>query len=298
MIETIDNRDLWGNYELMDSGKFLKLERFGEYVLIRPEPQAVWSPTKTYEEWKKISHAEFIQKSSYSGTWYKYKKIPDQWNLNYYKGDLNIIFRLALTGFKHVGVFPEQADNWNYIFNNTKAYIKKLKKNPTFLNLFAYTGGASLAARAAGADVVHVDSVKQVITWANGNRELSNLPDIRWIVDDAMKFVKREIKRGKIYQGIALDPPSYGIGTQGERWKLEEQINELIESTARLLDPIHGFYILNCYSGGFSALSADNLLSQHFNKTYSKQLAEICMSDSTGKKLPMGIAGRLSKLNF
>lgn len=294
MIDTIDNRKLWNHYELIDCGKFLKLERFGSYILVRPEPQAVWNPTLSDEEWKKLAHAEFVQKSSYSGIWNKYKKIPDQWNLNYKSGDLNLTFKLALTGFKHVGIFPEQADNWNYIYINSLAYIRKFGKNPSFLNLFAYTGGASLAAKAAGADVVHVDSIKQVVTWANGNRELSGLSDIRWIIDDAVKFVKREIKRGKIYQGIALDPPSYGIGTQGERWKLDEQINDLIEATSKLLDQKNGFYVLNCYSGGFSALSAENLLRQHFEPALNIQLAEICMSDSTEKKLPLGIVGRLT----
>lgn len=178
------------DYELIDCGDFEKLERFGKYITIRPEPQAVWKKVYTEAEWEKQAHVKFVPKSSSSGEWKMLKKMPEQWTINYTLGDKKnakeITFRLGLTGFKHVGIFPEQACNWDVIFN----FLKDLEK-PKFLNLFAYTGGASLAARAAGADVTHVDSIKQVVNWANENMQKSNLDNIRWLIDDALKFVKK-----------------------------------------------------------------------------------------------------------
>ncbi|HEY6162605.1 MAG TPA: class I SAM-dependent methyltransferase, partial [Bacteroidia bacterium] len=221
------------DYELIDCGAFEKLERFGQYITIRPEPQAVWDKKLSSQEWEKRAHVKFIPRSSSSGEWKKLKQSPDRWNIKYEIGSQgagqqqaasnHLNFRLALTSFKHVGIFPEQAVNWEYIFSS----IKKLNvERPKFLNLFAYTGGASLAAKAAGADVTHVDSIRQVVTWARENMELSSLTDIRWVVEDALKFVKREQKRGNKYNGIILDPPAYGHGPSGEKWKLEDNINE------------------------------------------------------------------------
>ena len=201
----------WKDYELLDVGDFEKLERFGQYITIRPEPQAVWPKTWSNADWEKQAHVKFIPRSSSAGDWKKFKQMPDQWKIGYdlkSKKELkNIQFRLGLTSFKHVGVFPEQAVNWDAIVS----FLSGIEK-PKFLNLFAYTGGASLAARAAGADVTHVDSIKQVVTWANENMQLSNLDNIRWIVDDALKFVKKESRRGNLYHGIILDPPAYGHG--------------------------------------------------------------------------------------
>ncbi len=220
----------WQDYELIDCGDFEKLERFGKYITIRPEPQAVWKKKYSYAEWEKQAHVKFVPKSSSSGEWKALKKMPDQWTISYPLGNTEITLRLGLTSFKHVGVFPEQACNWDVIFD----YLSPLEK-PKFLNLFAYTGGASVAARAAGADVTHVDSIKQVVNWANENMQKSNLDNIRWMIDDALKFVKKEQRRGNLYQGIILDPPAFGHGPNGEKWKLEDNILEMIDSVLQIL---------------------------------------------------------------
>lgn len=281
------------DYELIDSGNFEKLERFGNIITIRPEPQALWDKGLNDAEWNKRAHVEFIAKSSSSGMWKKHKNVPDRWIIGYSNKDVSFKLRLAFTSFKHVGVFPEQAVNWDYLSSS----VKKLKTgNPKFLNLFAYTGAASLAAKAAGADVTHVDSVKQVVTWANENRQHSSLGDIRWVVEDAMKFVKREVRRGNRYQGIILDPPAYGHGTGGESWKLEKQLNELVKDVLQLLDPNEHFLVLNTYSLGFSSLIIENLFltSPHQKSTLST--GELYLPSSTGQKLPLGVFGRYSTL--
>ena len=289
----------WKEYELIDSGGFEKLERFGDYITIRPEPQALWDKTMSESEWLKKAHVKFIGTSSNSGKWNKLKKIPDNWILNYSGNSMHISFNLALTGFKHVGVFPEQASNWDYIYQSV---IKIKNVQPRFLNLFAYTGGASLAAKSAGADVVHVDSIKQVVSWANRNMESSRLKDIRWVVEDAMKFVKREIKRGKTYHGIILDPPAFGHGPNGESWKLEKNINEMMKEVLQLLDKEQYFLILNTYSLGFSSLIVENLLKQEMktqNLDPSRfEIGELYLQPYVGEyKLPLGVLGRIDNLN-
>jgi 23S rRNA (cytosine1962-C5)-methyltransferase len=281
----------WKEYELLDCGNFEKLERFGKYTLIRPEPQAIWDPVLSQREWKQQADASFAQRSSHGGEWLTPKKIPGNWPLEYSFQKMHLKFKLALTGFKHVGVFPEQSENWDYIYANTS---RMKTETPKVLNLFAYTGGASLAARAAGADVVHVDSVKQVVSWARENMELSGLSDIRWTVEDAVKFVKREVKRGKKYNGIILDPPAYGIGSSGERWKLEEQINGMMEDLSQLLDPKDHFFIINCYSLGFSALILENLIRRHFPKVKDPEYGELYLQAKSGVKLPLGVFGRFA----
>lgn len=279
----------WKDYQLLDCGNFEKLERFGPYVTIRPEPQAVWDKLLSEKEWKSQHHVKFIARSSSSGYWEKNKDMPDKWVIQYSpEQDLSLKFKLALTSFKHVGLFPEQAVNWDFIFNTSK----NLKvKNPKVLNLFAYTGGASLAASAAGADVYHLDSIKQVVSWTRENMEQSGLKDIHWIVEDALTYVKREVKRGKIYNGIILDPPAYGQGTNGERWKLEDNINEMMKNVVKLLDPEHCFLILNTYSLGFSALIIENLLKDHLPKGIF-DFGELYLSAQSGCKLPLGVFGR------
>ncbi len=280
------------DYELIDCGDFLKVERFGKYITIRPEPQALWRPYLSIKEWEKMAHVRFVPVTSSSGHWEKLKESPDRWNIEYKipvfhgnnKNDA-IRFRLALTAFKHVGIFPEQAVNWNYIAES----VQKMKtEKPKVLNLFAYTGGASLAARASGADVIHLDSIKQVVTWANANMELSGLSDIRWIVEDAMAFVKKEVKRGKKYQGIILDPPAYGHGTDGQKWKLEEMIFEMMKNVFELLDEKERFLILNTYSLGFSSLIVENLLGKQKNL----QTGELYLKSRYDVKLPLGVFGR------
>jgi 23S rRNA (cytosine1962-C5)-methyltransferase len=283
----------WKDYELIDSGEFEKLERFGNYITIRPEPQAVWDRNLSEKEWNKLAHVKFVSKSSSSGVWEKKKPMPDQWVIKYnINGDKSLPelgFRLGLTSFKHVGIFPEQSENWDFIYDS----IKKMKTpSPKVLNLFAYTGGASLAAKAAGADITHLDSIKQVITWSKENMELSNLKDIRWVVEDALTFVRRELKRGKKYNGIILDPPAYGQGTNGERWKLEDNINEMIKGVSELLDEQENFMVLNTYSLGFSALIIENLLKDSLKGKSNISIGEIYLQASSGNKLPLGVFGR------
>ncbi len=280
----------WKNYELLDCGDFEKLERFGDYVTIRPEPQAVWHKRWSDAEWKRLAHIRFVPKNSHSGEWQKLKKMPDQWHLRYALPDQKeIAFRLGLTSFKHVGVFPEQAANWDFI-NETIASMKT--PNPKVLNLFAYTGGASLAAAASGADVTHVDSIKQVVTWANENMQLSELSDIRWMVEDAMKFVQREERRGNKYNGIILDPPAFGHGPKGEKWKLEDNIAEMMEGVIKILDPKEHFLILNAYSLGLSALVIENFLGETAGKNL--KIGELYLQAKSGVKLPLGVFGRYS----
>src|ERR1700751_2050183 len=273
----------WKDYELLDVGDFEKLERFGQYITIRPEPQAVWPKTWSNADWEKQAHVKFIPRSSSAGDWKKAKQMPDQWKFGYdLKGknaeSKKIQFRLGLTSFKHVGVFPEQAVNWDAIFS----FLSGIEK-PKFLNLFAYTGGASLAARAAGADVTHVDSIKQVVTWANENMQRSSLDNIRWLVDDALKFVKKEQRRGNFYQGIILDPPAFGHGPNGEKWKLEENISEMISSVLEILDKEKHLLILNAYSLGFSALIIENLLKGFSKKNNSAlNIGELYLDAKSG----------------
>ena len=283
----------WKDYELLDCGNFEKLERFGDLILIRPEPQAVWKKLWNESEWTKLHHIRFKGRSATSGDWIKKNpKTADRWQVNYQNKDISINFRLGLTSFKHVGIFPEQAVNWDFIAEQ----IKRFKNpEPKVLNLFAYTGGASLAAKAAGADTTHVDSIKQVVTWANENQELSKLKDIRWVVEDALKFVKREIKRGKKYNGIILDPPAYGHGPNGEKWKLEDHIQEMMQDVVQLLDEKEHFLILNAYSMGFSSVIIENLIKSSFPKVSNLNCGELFLPAKSGCKLPLGVFGRFYK---
>jgi 23S rRNA (cytosine1962-C5)-methyltransferase len=287
----------FSDYELIDCGDFEKLERFGKYYTIRPEPQAVWPKIYSESEWEKMAHIKFVPKSSSSGEWKKFKQMPDQWEIGYTLASKNqepgsrIVFRLGLTSFKHVGIFPEQAVNWDKIYS-----FLQNKRGAKFLNLFAYTGGASLAAKAAGADVTHVDSIKQVVTWANENMQKSKLDNIRWLVDDALKFVKKEIRRGNQYQGIILDPPAFGHGPNGEKWKLEDNISEMMHSVLQLLDPKEHLLILNAYSLGFSALVPENLLKPFAQKHKSElTIGELYLNAKSGVKLPLGVWGTVKK---
>ena len=279
----------FSDYELIDVGNFEKLERFGQYITIRPEPQAVWDKTLSNAEWEKRAHIKFMPRSSSSGEWKKFKQMPDQWPIKYAinNSDAAINFRLGLTSFKHVGIFPEQASNWDFIYESIK---KMSTPQPKILNLFAYTGGASLAAKAAGADITHVDSIKQVVTWSKENMELSNLNNIRWVVEDALKFVKREEKRGNNYNGIILDPPAFGHGPNGEKWKLEDNINEMMHGVLNLLDDKEHFLILNAYSLGFSALIIENMLKAKAGKNLN--IGELYLQATEGNKLPLGVFGR------
>jgi 23S rRNA (cytosine1962-C5)-methyltransferase len=283
----------WQDYELLDCGDFEKLERFGKYITIRPEPQAVWPKIYSESDWEKQAHVKFVPRSSSSGDWKKLKQMPDQWTIAYSPNDgkEEVIFRLGLTSFKHVGVFPEQAVNWDKIHS----YFKN-KSKCKFLNLFAYTGGASIVARAAGAEVTHVDSIKQVVTWANENMQKSNLDNIRWMVDDALKFVKKEMRRENFYEGIILDPPAFGHGPNGEKWKLEDNIAEMMQGVLEILNPKEHLLILNAYSLGFSALVPENLLAPYAQKNKSElNIGELYLPAKSGVKLPLGVWGTLEK---
>ena len=300
----------WKDYELLDSGNGEKLERFGKYILRRPEPKALWRPSMTDADWKRLAHVSFTPGAGFgkagkedSGTWNHLKKMEDQWGIAYNgapeadthaASDLHISLRLGLTAFKHVGVFPEQAPNWEYIFRETSRLVRIHKANglpaPKVLNLFAYTGAASLAAKCAGADVTHLDSVRQVVTWARENMERSGLDGIRWVVEDALKFARREARRGNRYDGIILDPPAYGHGPDGEKWKLDELLFGLLENVGEILSPRDSFVVLNLYSNGYSATLGETVMRQAFKEGVGKmESGELCLSDSFGKVLPLSI---------
>ena len=276
------------DYELIDSGDFEKLERFGKYVTRRPEPQAIWRKSLSEEEWRKRSDASFLrdERSEERGEWRFKPHVPSRWTVSYNYREMALKMRLAFTSFKHVGIFPEQAANWNFIYDRCEA-LRAKGTTPKVLNLFAYTGGATLAARAAGAEVTHVDSVKQVVTWSRENMESSGLKDIRWIVEDALKFVQREVRRGNRYDGIILDPPAYGRGANGEKWVLEQNIAEMLEACAELLAE-DGFLVLNLYSMGLSSTIARTLVHQMFGTPAKEEFGELYFTDRAGKELPFG----------
>jgi 23S rRNA (cytosine1962-C5)-methyltransferase len=291
----------FSDYELVDSGDFEKLERFGSYLIARPEPQAIWDKALSENEWQKLAMAYFkkdkrsnheISDNLDRGEWVLKKGMPEQWFVNYNYKSMQLKMRLGLTSFKHVGIFPEQAENWNYIFDTVQSFNSN---EINILNLFAYTGAASLAAKAAGADVTHVDSVKQVISWSRENMEASKLENIRWVVEDTMKFVQREVRRGNKYNGIILDPPAYGRGPEGEKWILEKSLNELLKLCNQLLKEKNIFVVLNLYSMGFSALVANNLINSVFGDKIELESGELFCTDRAGRNLPLGIFARFKK---
>ena len=280
------------DYELLDSGNFEKLERFGRYVTRRPEPQAIWRPSLPEAEWQRAD-ASFVRdaRSDERGQWQLRPQVPDRWTVGYRCRGVQLRMRLGLTSFKHVGLFPEQAANWDFIYDQ----CRRLGDGARVLNLFAYTGGATLAARAAGAEVTHVDSVKQVVTWARENMELSGLDGVRWMVEDALKFVRREVRRGNRYRGIILDPPAYGRGANGEKWILEEHIGEMLACCAELLEPAGAFLVLNLYSMGLSSTLARTAVRQAFGAPQTEQWGELYFADRAGKELPLGTYYRFSR---
>ncbi|WP_448519818.1 class I SAM-dependent methyltransferase [Rhodoflexus sp.] len=287
----------WSDYELIDCGNFEKLERFGKYIVARPEPQAVWDKSLPEQEWQKLAGAWFRRDegdkdlNSERGKWHTRPEQPEKWWMQYKRGAMDLQLKISLSSFKHVGIFPEQAVNWDYIAE--KIEVMKVAK-PRLLNLFAYTGVASLAARHAGAEVTHVDSVKQVITWARESMEASGLDGIRWMAEDAPKFVAREGRRGNRYHGLILDPPAYGRGPNGEKWVLEDQINELLKNCTQILDPDNYFCIINLYSIGFSPLIVENLVNSIFGRVANMEIGELYLPDRFGKRLPLGIFCRFA----
>lgn len=266
----------WEDYELIDAGGGKKLERWGKIITIRPELQAYFKSEIPFSEWSKMAHWEFIPKGGQSGVWKQLKKdAPREWVITYQK----LRFRLELTKFKHLGLFPEQRINWDLI-------SEKITSEDRFLNLFAYTGAASCVARYTGAETVHVDSVKQLITWAKSNMEESRLLNIKWVLEDALKFAQREQKRGNKYKGIIMDPPAYGHGAKGEKWILEEKIDELMASAAELLDD-DAFLIMNTYS---PTLDNDMIswLAEMYCEGRQIEVKELWMKTTTGKDLYYG----------
>ncbi|MDO9215066.1 MAG: class I SAM-dependent methyltransferase [Methylococcales bacterium] len=266
----------WSDYELLDAGGGKKLERWGNIITIRPDIHADFKAGWSNAHWQDIAHWEFEEHTSTQGQWTNIKAdAPEQWTIAYQ----NLHFGLKLTQFKHLGLFPEQQANWRFIQQRARAGQK-------ILNLFAYTGAASLVACNAGAEVVHVDSVKQLITWANENKERSQLADIKWVHEDALKFAQRELKRGKHYDGIIMDPPAWGLGAKGEKWKLEHHLSSLIETAYSLMNS-GAFLILNTYSPKIelSDLAASAELFFAKNQVEIKQL---WMPTKTGKELYYG----------
>lgn len=285
----------WADYELVDCGDYEKLERFGRWTVRRPEPQAIWHRTLGEEEWRRLADASFRRdaRSEERGEWQLKPSMPSRWTVEYVYRSMRLRMRLGLTSFKHVGLFPEQAENWNFIYDSVRDRLAGSGRADV-LNLFAYTGGATLAARAAGAEVTHVDSVKQVVTWSRENMEASGLDGVRWIVDDALKFVRREVKRGRRYDGIILDPPAYGRGPDGEKWVLEDNIAEMLDCCARLL-AADGFLVLNLYSMGLSAMLARSAVRQAFGAPAAEQFGELYFDDRSGKSLPLGVYYRMTR---
>ncbi len=282
----------WKDYELIDSGDFEKLERFGKYILIRPEPQAIWKKVLPDQDWKKMAHAKFVreQKDKFrftddvKGGWSKEPQMPESWEIQYVHNKLNLKLRLALTGFGHVGIFPEQGSNWNFIYDTLTRWGIP---NPKVLNLFAYTGAASVVARTAGAEVVHCDASRPGLNWANQNMQLNNLSDIRWVYEDAFKFVKREVKRGNRYNGIIMDPPPYGRGPEGEKWILQEQLDELVSMSSRLLEKKNFFFILSMYAVGLSSIAGLNVVKAYFD-LQDVEFGEFYLKSRNETDLPMG----------
>ncbi len=264
----------WPDYELIDSGNNRKLERFGAYKVIRPEPQAIWRALRP-ERWKHAD-AEFSFSGS-KGNWKK-KNLPDEWTISV--GDMKAA--LKPTNFKHVGIFPEQVPNWQWICE----CVRHLR-SPRVLNLFGYTGIASIAAARAGAIVTHVDASKQANTWAKFNAGLSKIPDghIRYITDDALKFVEREFRRGSIYEGVILDPPAFGRGPKGEVWRIEENFSRLIDAVKKLIRPSRGsFFLLNGYAAGYSSRSFSQAVEEYF-PTGESEFGELNIEEAGSKRL-------------
>lgn len=270
--------DTWGDYELLDSGDAARLDRFGKWVLDRPEPGAVWSRGKNYREWDSAD-VIFEATSKTKGLWKGRELKP--WHVEYQSPahrDLKLKFQLELTKFKHVGIFPEQASNWEFIAD-------KIGEGQKLLNLFAYTGGASLAAKCMGADVTHVDAIRQVVNWTRINMELSGLDGIRWVVEDALKFLKREVKRGNKYRGVVLDPPTWGLGPKGEKWKLEQHLVEIVELVAEVLEE-KGFVVMNTYSGVSPA--ALEVVWHRVLPGAKLTAGELCLQGADGHIMPTG----------
>ena len=279
--------DHWKDYEVIDTSKGEKLERWGKYILLRPDPQVLWDTPKKNPAWKHLN-AHYHRSKKCGGEW-EFFDLPEQWSIHY----RDLTFHLKPFSFKHTGLFPEQAANWDWFSD----LIKNANRPVKVLNLFAYTGGATCAAAKAGASVTHVDASKGMVTWAKENAQASGLADapIRWIVDDCVKFVEREIRRGNHYDAIIMDPPSYGRGPKGEIWKIEEKIHPFIALCEKLLSDDPLFFLVNSYTTGLAPavltyLISTEVVTKHGGTVTSDEIG--LPVSSNGLILPCGAAGR------
>ena len=281
--------DKWQSFEVLDTGNGDKLERWGKFVLCRPDPQVIW-PAQDPSMWD-AAQAHYYRSERGGGEWRFREKLPERWQISY--GDLK--FHVHPTGFKHTGLFPEQATNWDWMRN----LIKKRDGNVKVLNLFAYTGGATMACAAQGAHVTHVDAAKGMVQWAKENRELSKIPETncRFIVEDALAFVRRELRRGNHYDGILMDPPSYGRGPGGEVWKLENELYTLISTCAEALSDNPLFFLVNSYTTGFQPAVLQNIIGRTVQSRFGGKVdaQEVVLPVRAGGVLPCGASGRWQK---
>ena len=277
----------WKDYELIDCGRGERLERWGDQILVRPDPQAIWNTPRTNRGWK-VNNGRYARSNTGGGQWQN-KSMPERWTINYG----NLVFNIKPMNFKHTGIFPEQAANWDF----AQEQIRKAGRPIRVLNLFAYTGGATVACAKAGASVCHVDAAKGMVAWAKENARLSGLEEapIRWIIDDCAKFVEREIRRGKTYDAIIMDPPSYGRGPGGEVWKLEENLYPFVKLCSQVLSDKPLFVIINSYTTGL----APSVLGYLLHMLVAEKYGGKCTWDElglpvteTGLALPCGATGR------
>ena len=290
--------DRWKDYEVLDTSDGEKLERWGSYQLVRPDPQVIWNTKKENAGWRR-PNAHYHRSQKGGGEW-EFFSLPEQWDIHYALPDgcgASLTFHLKPFAFKHTGVFPEQAVNWDWSASLIRERIRKTDRIPRVLNLFAYTGGATLAALAAGASVTHVDASKGMVGWAKENAVSSGLSDapVRWLVDDCTKFVERELRRGKTYDAIIMDPPSYGRGPKGEIWKIEESIFPFVELCAGLLSDTPLFVLINSYTTGLQPAVLRYMLGLSFEKRFGghTEAEEIGLPvTQSGLILPCGASGR------
>ena len=276
----------WNDYQILDMANGEKLEKWNDIILVRPDPQIIWKEKTFPKKWKE-ANAEYIRSNTGGGQWKYNKKVPNAWQVKY----KNLVFNIKPMGFKHTGLFPEQAVNWDWMIEK----IRSAKRPIKVLNLFAYTGGATVACLSVGASVCHVDSSKGMVSWAKENVESSGLQDrkVRYLIDDVVKFVNREIRRGNKYDAIVMDPPSYGRGTNGEVWKFEENIYDLVELCSKVLSEDPLFFLINSYTTGISSMVLENILriNIHQQGVFSNGEIGIPMKGSN-LVLPCGIYGR------
>ena len=281
--------DKWQTFEVLDTSNGEKLERWGKFVLCRPDPQVIW-PAQDFSMWD-AAQAHYYRSERGGGEWRFREQLPERWQIAY--GDLK--FHVRPTGFKHTGLFPEQATNWDWMRN----LIKKRDGNVKVLNLFAYTGGATMACAAQGAHVTHVDAAKGMVQWAKENRELSKIPETncRFIVEDALAFVRRELRRGNRYDGILMDPPSYGRGPGGEVWKLENELYTLVSTCAEALSDNPLFFLVNSYTTGFQPAVLQNIIGRTVQSRFGGKVdaQEVVLPVRAGGVLPCGASGRWQK---